>query len=100
MRASIVNECVCARAPQLVLHWKKCGKMQKRTLNFFLNFTHSDELTLTLHFSYAKPKPSAPSRTASVNFSFNNCSVEYSGKSNWLKHVCAVGKSSSDADAR
>lgn len=36
------------------------------------------------------PKPSQFS-TACVNFCFNFSFVLYSGRSNWLKQVCAVG---------
>jgi len=43
---------------------------------------------------YAKPKPSLPSVMAIINFSIN-CSFDlYSGRSNWLKHVCPVGRAS------
>ena len=41
---------------------------------------------------HANPNPSLPSRIAVNNFSFISSSDEYSGRSNWLKQVCAEGK--------
>ena len=41
--------------------------------------------------TYANPNPSDPSLIAINIFSLNASSVKYSGRSNWLKHVCADG---------
>lgn len=53
--------------------------------------TSSSQRHSTLNVVYAKPNPSEPSRMAMSSFSRSTSSLGYSGRSSWLKQVCAEG---------
>lgn len=62
--------------------------------NKIKNFTQHNYRSPPTVPHYAKPKPTLHSRTALSTRSHKICSELYSGRSSWLKQVCALGNRS------